>query len=367
MLLRERGVAPAIMAGIMVVVVVISGTAVLYTSTQKNTTTVTSVRTSTTTAPPVTSTQTTTATATTTQAMTTTVTAPPVTSTETTTAPPVTLTSTTASTATATDTTTATVTSRTTVTSTKTSTVTATTQTTSTSSSETSSATTSSTSTSCTTSTATNSTENAAIGLEFVQLAQTFSRASITLGENTTSGLVVGSYAYGLDYASPTGSLTTYKMTFILTVDGFGLSATGWVLSNGTILATEVGSQNSTGLSAVDNLTVYGSAFIVLVAYNSSTTGLVPTADIHATGQMNVTLGMVTMTVTDYQADSLPLVYSDCSGDTYTLGTFALQAGTVPGTNFTLLTYLDMQGTEESSGLSQPLSLVLQVTSITLA
>jgi len=190
----------------------------------------------------------------------------------------------------------------------------------------------------------------------------------MTLGANTSQGQEVINYSYGLVYASHSVSSTTYKVDFGYRVQMASESITAWVMSNGTVLAVESSGQNITGSSASDYLLVSASPFILLGEYNSSPASSdLPFSQLHAAGLENVTLGDVNMIVTDYQANSLPLVYSDCLGDTYTLSTFLLQQGTVPGTSFTLLTYLDMQGTmQQDSSASQSYGILLQVTSITL-
>jgi hypothetical protein len=197
-----------------------------------------------------------------------------------------------------------------------------------------------------------------------VVLLKSFSKMSVTLGTNTSQGPELINYSYAVVYASPSVSSTTYKVDFAYAFEGFSVGLTAWVLSNGTVLATESGLQNTTGSSAYLNLLENAAPFIIAGEYTQSITP-VPASEFHSVGQENVRIGSVNMTVTIYEANSLPLVFSDCNGDVYSLNTFVLEVGTVPGTNVTLLTYLDQQGTVQSSGESQPTSLLLRVTSIT--
>jgi hypothetical protein len=360
MLKRKRGIATVVAAALIIVIIGVSGGIVLYTSDQKSTTTETATTTATVTAPTVTATQTTTAPASTVTATTTKTSTGPTTTVTTTS---VATTTSTGPTTTVTSTTTATVTSSIVITTTSTvsgsQTSSGATSTTSTSS------TSSSTSSSCTTSTTTTTAaaSNATIGLELVQLAQMFPKMSMSWGENSTNGPVVIDSSYVLDYAPGMGT-NTYKITYGESLQGFSQSTTAWILSNGTLLATETSGVNSSGSAAEFNLLLVAAPFFLVAAYGSSPSGLVPSSEIQAAGQSTVTLGNLTFSVTNYRADSLPLIFGDCSA-TYILTTFVLQAGVVPGTSFTLLTYLDMQGTSQSSGSSAPYSIYLKVTSVT--
>jgi hypothetical protein len=187
----------------------------------------------------------------------------------------------------------------------------------------------------------------------------------LQFGGNTTTGPIVLTDTYNLMYAPSVGT-DTYKLAFVVSGEGFTESTTAWILTNGTVLAVDSGGQNSTGTTADDNLLPDSAPFVLVTAYDVAPSSILPASGTVATGQTSLTLGSVTMTVTNYRAETLPLVYSDCFGDTFTYNTFIVQAGTVPQTSFLLLTYLDLQGTQASSGTSQSDSIYLQVTSIVI-
>ena len=149
---------------------------------------------------------------------------------------------------------------------------------------------------------------------------------------------------YTVIYADTSGGVTTYKV-FIDFNDGTAdENATAWVQSNGNVLAVDIGGFNITGSTAGQTLVGFMAGFTLESTY-LNTLEVYTGSYFHSTGTSTVTLGSTTMTVTNYQANSLPETYSEC-GYTGTINDFAMSVGTVPGTSVTLVTHLHINGTE---------------------
>jgi hypothetical protein len=192
-----------------------------------------------------------------------------------------------------------------------------------------------------------------------VGLAQNFTSISLTFGANTTNGPVLTNDSYQLVETGPDGGYTSYEMAFTEIGGGANGTTTAWLLSNGTLLATESDGHNSTGLSASNELYVVAGPFLSLVLYHGAPDIMAVLSNISATTS-TVSIGGVSMDVKNYGGPSVspstPLAFAQCFGSStnaYTLTTFELQMGVVPGTNFNLLTYLDLQGTVSSSSGSE--------------
>lgn len=364
MYLRRKGIGTAIAAAVIIVILGVSGAALAYTSTHETTTT--SIETVT--QPAVTSTETATSVQTSistlTSTATATVTGPTESITTTTTAPPSTITQTSTVTG---PTSTVTEIATSTLTSTATSTITTTvTSQGATGSSSTSTSASSTSTCATTTTTVSNATADATLGLEFIQLSQVFSGMTADFGANTTEGPVVITGSYAVVY-TPSVSSSTYKVSFDQSYEGFSESGTAWILDNGTTIAFDSAGMNQTGADAVNDLLTFASPFLIVEAYNLLPSSIAPTASLQSTGQSIINYVNLSVTVTNYKASSVPVVYSDCFGDNYSLTTLVLSAGPVPGTSFTLMTYLDIQGTDTVSGTASSYSLYLHVLSVTLA
>jgi hypothetical protein len=204
----------------------------------------------------------------------------------------------------------------------------------------------------------TGTTSSSPVGLGLVDLARNFTSLSLAYGENSSGTSVIIDQSYNLVYASA----TTYKMTFEVSGSP-GSGVTAWVLSNGTVLATESGGQNHTGAYASSLVQTSAPVFYDgLPAFNSASQIPFPVSDLLTIGSSNIALGSTQVTVTNYRADSLPLVYCE-GGVPFSFSTVVIQTATVPGKDFSLLTYVDLQGTASS----KPYSFYLSISSITLA
>jgi hypothetical protein len=188
---------------------------------------------------------------------------------------------------------------------------------------------------------------------------------SVNFGANTSSGPIILGSTYSVEYA-PESGVGTYKIAITLSYEGSSEYNYAWILSNGTLIAFDTAGQNSTGSNAQSNLLINASPFLLIYDFMVSPSSNIPPG-VQAIGQSNVTIGSLSMTVTTYEPTTLPLVFSDCLGNTFSMNTLIMKAGIVPGANVDLLTYFDWQGTETSSGTSQPYSAYIQVTEITVA
>ena len=162
---------------------------------------------------------------------------------------------------------------------------------------------------------------------------------------NGSSYNVVSSY--NVIYASTSGGVTTYKVFISFNDGSSATNATAWVQSNGNVVALDFAGYNETGSMAGAALVGLMTPFTLeanYLGYIQVYTGTF----YHSAGTSSVTLGTTTMTVTNYQANSLPETFSEC-GYTGTLDQFAMSVGTDPGTSFTLVTYLHISGTSDGT------------------
>ena len=219
----------------------------------------------------------------------------------------------------------------------------------------------STTSSSCS-STSTSSVFSSVSGLEFLLLIKEFSGMSVDFGDNSTLGPQVVLTTYAVEYA-PTGGGSTYKVGISQTLKGVTQLSTIWISENGTVVAFDVAGQNVTGSNAEFYFVTTASPFIIIGAYSEAPFGPVPLSDIHSTGQSTANLGGFNMTATTYSANSLPLTFGDCFGNIFNLNTFVLRTGTVPGSSFKLLTYLDLRGTDTVAGAVESYSVYVNVNS----
>jgi hypothetical protein len=211
----------------------------------------------------------------------------------------------------------------------------------------------------CSTTTTISSTavQSSLVGPGLAALARNFTSLSVAYGENSSGASVILEQTYHLVYASQ----TTYKMNLSLSASPES-GLTVWVLTNGTVLAADSDGQNSSGVHASSLVVTSYPIFYQIPAFSPASHFSIPLGEIRATGSSNVTLGGTHLTVTNYRADSLPLVYC-ADGAPFSLTTFVVQIAPVPGASFTIFTYVDVQGTEASA----PLSFYFTVSSITLA
>ncbi|MHB2035217.1 MAG: hypothetical protein ACYCPW_00535 [Nitrososphaerales archaeon] len=156
---------------------------------------------------------------------------------------------------------------------------------------------------------------------------------------------------YGSDSQTSTSSYTVvssnstaYQVDVTISSGSTNESGTGWFLKNGgaatQVTITSSGqTQTYVGQLAQEFAPALMAAFLIQVEENAQISAQTSTSFVHTTGTTAVTLGPTKMTVTNYTAITNPFTYSYC-GTNSTVSNLVVSAGTVPGTNFQILTYI---------------------------
>ncbi|MDA4117882.1 MAG: hypothetical protein OK455_06005 [Thaumarchaeota archaeon] len=152
---------------------------------------------------------------------------------------------------------------------------------------------------------------------------------------------------------------------------------TAWILKNGTAIAVyaNIGghamnyttSTSQFGLTPSTLLAGAFSGFYEEIEVGGNQ-GFYASATqyFHSTGTSSVTIGSNHLTVTNYALNAASEAVLFCgSSSTYT--TFVLQIGTPTGTNFPLVTNLQLAGSTTSNGNPTTFSYILQLTAFSLA
>jgi hypothetical protein len=126
---------------------------------------------------------------------------------------------------------------------------------------------------------------------------------------------------------------------------------------NGTSIPSAYGTEIALGVFA---------GFILEIDYVDSLSNFTQIVQFHSTGSSTVTIGSVSIPVTTYAANSLPVTTSTCGG-TDTLTAFSLTAGTPAGAKLPLVTSATLAGTGSSDGITSTYDVTVQVTGVTLA
>lgn len=171
-------------------------------------------------------------------------------------------------------------------------------------------------------------------------------------------------YSYSLIYAHTSGPLTTYKVSVVSSGGVIVVNDTSWLLSNGTVLASYTNGFNSTLSSAYAQFSLDFSPFLTLSEFNASPSVLAPSAQVSPGALTSISIGSVTMMVTNYEPNSLPVIIGPC-GSVFSIENFTLQAGVVPGTQFDLLTLANLSGTQQSPTGPFQFQIYIRVISIT--
>lgn len=182
-------------------------------------------------------------------------------------------------------------------------------------------------------------------------------------GTESSPGTSATSYNYTESYNVVYHSSTTYKVDLVTLTEGVNISSTVWILNNGTAIAINEAGFNLTGSYLTPDTVVGLFAAFTLQIQADSYIGLYTSSNyFHATGTSTVMIGPTQVTVTTYQANTLPETVSGC-GQTATLTAYSFSVGTPKGATVPLVTYEHFAGT---SG-TETYDYVLEVVSITLA
>lgn len=141
---------------------------------------------------------------------------------------------------------------------------------------------------------------------------------------------------------------------------GVVVSSNGDLLSlsmNGSSIPISYGSALAIGIFA---------GFIFEIDYVDSLSNFTQVLQFHSTGSSTVTIGSVSIPVTTYAANSLPVTTSTCGG-TDTLTAFSLSAGTPSGASLPLVTSATLAGSGTSNGETSTYNISVQVIGLTIA
>jgi len=155
-----------------------------------------------------------------------------------------------------------------------------------------------------------------------------------------SSGGLTGTSSYTIVNSNS----TTYQVSITTSSGSTNESGTGWFLKNGgaateMIVTISGQTQTYTGSLAQEFAPALMTAFLIQLEENAQIPGLTSTSFVHSTGTATVTLGPTKMTVTNYTAITTPFTYSYC-GTSSTISNLVISVGTVPGTNFKIITYI---------------------------
>jgi len=126
---------------------------------------------------------------------------------------------------------------------------------------------------------------------------------------------------------------------------------------NGTTIPAQYGSEMAIGLFA---------GFIFEIDYVDSLSNFTQILQFHVTGTSTVTIGSVSIPVTTYAANSLPVTTSTCGG-TDTLTAFSLTAGTPSGAKLPLVTSATLAGSGSNTEGTSTYDVTVQVIGLTIA
>ncbi len=223
---------------------------------------------------------------------------------------------------------------------------------------------TTSTGTTCTTTTGTTASFSQAAIFNFSQTFAEYSEMAVHFNGTENGQSIDASYNYRVVLTTA----TTYKVNVNMTTGGSTLNFVDYVLKNGTAVAVNFFGTNYTGSSAFTYYLDSMAAFSIGNIFGASGVfGQFQSSDlVHETGSSVVMIGPTQVSVTDYVANSLPIVESTC-GSSVNFNKFSIQIGNVTGASVQLLTDLQISGSITSPGLSQSMDLSLHMTSVTKA
>ena len=167
--------------------------------------------------------------------------------------------------------------------------------------------------------------------------------------------------SYSLVYATS----TSYKVNFVYVNNTVTTDATMWATKGGTVLALYANGRNYTNGQAVTNYLANLMAPIATY-YGFGAELATSSAYFHSTGSSSMTVGGNSFGVTNYTANSPNVAIPSCNGDSYYLTTYDMSVGTPSGTTFVIIPYMELVGTETTSGGSASISYVIQITAFTV-
>jgi len=197
-----------------------------------------------------------------------------------------------------------------------------------------------------------------------IPLLSSYPSMKISLSGTSNSKPINLTESYNVN--SKTSSQYNVSLTYSGNVSvtlGVVISTNGSILSinfNGTGTVTSPPSYYNEEASALF------SGFIFEIDYSDSLYNYTQALSFHPTGTSTVTIGSVSIPVTTWAANSLPVTVDECAGSS-TLTSFSLSEGTPAGASVPLVTYFSFAGTSTSDGTTSNVAFTIQVEGLTVA
>jgi len=167
--------------------------------------------------------------------------------------------------------------------------------------------------------------------------------------------------SYDLVYASS----TTYKVNVSYTANGTTTPATIWSLKDGTILALYADGRNYTN---GERVTEYLSSLLAPIAIYHGFGNEVNSSSpyFYSTGSSTMTIGPNSLTVTNYTSNAPNVAIPSCDGYSYLLTTYDMSIGTPAGSNFEIIPYMEIAGSDTNPSGTATFTYVIQITAFTV-
>ena len=194
-----------------------------------------------------------------------------------------------------------------------------------------------------------------------VPLLQAYSSMEVKLNGTSDGKNLNISESYNVLSSSPSG--ISVNVTYVAN-ETYTISAV--ISTSGTIESFSFNGINESGSVAGGMAIGLFAGFIFEIDYVDSLGNFTQILQFHPTGTSTVTIGSVSIPVTTYTANSLPVTTSTCGGSD-TLTAFSLTAGTPSGASLPLVTSATLAGTGTSDGTTSSYDVTVQVIGLTIA
>lgn len=198
----------------------------------------------------------------------------------------------------------------------------------------------------------------------FSQLEISIESSGSLTSVNGSAGTVMLLSSYAIVGTSGSGPSKVYDLTVTDQIQGSlneSLSAAAGVGANGTLDWVDLAGENMTGNQGTETFGGLMEPFGLEVFESGSTGPLISSGALRVINSTTEPMGLSTVAVTNYGFASTPKL--TICGNSATFEAFALQTGTLTGSSFTLVTYMDVQGATQNQTLTANFS--LQVLSVT--
>ncbi len=177
---------------------------------------------------------------------------------------------------------------------------------------------------------------------------------------NGTNGPTPINYTASYNVVSSSSSQIVVNLTY-KTIN-ISETTTATIATNGTVLFIEVNGTSIPVSFGYDEVIGLFSGFIIEIE-NAQSLQVFSSSQFQSTGTSDVTIGTVSITVTNYVASSYPVSFTYCGGSE-TLTKFAMSSGTPSGASVPIVTYLNFVGTSTSNGKTTSINFTLKVTGL---